>query len=296
MPLLRWELNAYAPYFFASTSIRFNHWHGGAVPSFSVPVGPGARNMDDLTEHIAVVADFIRPQKVLIAPLEGCLLDQQICAAFEAGVRARLENMLPSAQFVEREEVIATVKKLGFLGLDAYANGVLDKTASETGADVLITETLKWRTDAYGLAAEAFDVKKKDESLIQLELEVQRSASESDDASVVIKDPDSGLSLIVMKSGRVATPIFKAAQCTYCPEPQYSEAARKARIQGTLQLVLTVTEEGLPQDVRVAEGLEPSLDANAVLAVQRWKFSPAIGFDGKPLAVRTHFEMTFRIL
>jgi TonB family protein len=250
--------------------------------------------MDDLVEHIAAVSDLIRPQKVLVAPLEGCLLDEQICTDFEAGVKERLEQMLPSVGFVERQEVIATVKKLGFLGLHAYNSNVLGRTASETGTDILVTETLKWGTDAYELAAEVLDVKNKDGSLIRLELKVQRFPLDSEDDPLVFKAPDNGLSLIVRRGEKIRSSVFHDIHCTHCPDPKYSEAARKAKLLGTIQLVLTLTEEGLLQDIRVVKSLDPTLDAAAVEAVRTWKITPAIGFDRKPFAVRTHTEITFR--
>jgi TonB family protein len=253
------------------------------------------QNINEFAEHIAAIADLPRPRRVIVAPLEGCLLDEDICSAFEAAVKARLEKMLPSVRFVDREEVIATVKKFGFLGLDIYNSGVLTKTATETGADVHVTETLKWAADGDDLAAEVLDVRKAD-SLIQLSLKVQRSTPDSGDDPVIIRDSDTGISLVVKKGETFGSSLFKYPRCIDCPDPKYSENARKGKIQGTVQLLFTLTEKGVPQDIRVAKALEPGLDASAVEVVRKWQLSPAIGFDGKPFAVRMHTEITFRLI
>ena len=254
------------------------------------------QNMDEIVDHIAATVDLVRPHKVLIAPLDGCLLDQQICDVFEEGVKARLENMLPSVRFVEREELIAIAMKLGFLAPDVYVNGVLGKAASETAADIRVTETLKWDTNSYGLVAEVFDVKNKDDSLIRLELKIPRSIPDAEEGPLVVEDPDSGLSMLVRKGEIPSSSVVQSPRCTYCPDPKYTEAARKKKTQGTVQLVLTITKEGVPQDISLAKSLEPTLDAPAIESARKWRFKPGTGSDGKPLTLRTHAEVTFRLL
>jgi TonB family protein len=254
------------------------------------------RNMGDLIEQTAVTAQRVHPQKVLIEPLDGCLLNPQICTSFEAGIKARLEDISPSVQFVEREDVLSSAKKFGFFALDLYTVGVLAKTASDMGVDVLIVENLKWGASEYGFIAEVLDVQKKNSSLISLELKVPRSPSDSEDAPVIIKDPDSGLSLIVRRREKIRSSVFHDINCTHCPDPEYTEAARKAKLQGTVQLLFTLTEQGVLQDIRLVKNIDPTLDAAALEAVRTWKITPAIGFDGKPFAVRTHAEITFKLL
>ncbi len=79
----------------------------------------------------------------------------------------------------------------------------------------------------------------------------------------------------------------------FTPEPQYTDAARKSKIEGTAELELTVTTEGNVRNVRVVRGLTPDLDKKAVAAVQSWIFEPATK-NGKPLAVQLHVATSFR--
>ncbi len=72
--------------------------------------------------------------------------------------------------------------------------------------------------------------------------------------------------------------------------PKYSRVARKNRISGDCVIGLTVDTDGIPQNVHVVASLEPSLDENAVAAVNRWRYSPAI-INGNPAP----FESTVKV-
>jgi TonB family protein len=78
-------------------------------------------------------------------------------------------------------------------------------------------------------------------------------------------------------------------------EPEYTEAARKAKYSGTVVLNVTVDTTGRISDIRVARPLGMGLDEKAVEAVQQWRFSPAIK-DGKPVIAQAQVEVNFRIL
>ena len=78
-------------------------------------------------------------------------------------------------------------------------------------------------------------------------------------------------------------------------EPEYSDEARRAKVQGTVVLYLEVDEEGRPRNVHVQQGLGLGLDAKAIDAVMRWKFRPGRR-NGRPIATRAMVEVNFRLL
>ena len=84
-----------------------------------------------------------------------------------------------------------------------------------------------------------------------------------------------------------------APKLTHGPDPQYSEEARHAGYQGTVVLWLVVDATGLPQNIRVQRALGMGLDEEAVKAVKRWRFKPAMR-DGKPVPVMINVEVNFR--
>ena len=73
--------------------------------------------------------------------------------------------------------------------------------------------------------------------------------------------------------------------------PVYPEAARQARIEGTVVLQAHVGEDGRVKDTRVVQSI-PGLDGAAIAAVRQWVFKPATS-DGKPMAVWVSVPVKF---
>ncbi len=84
-----------------------------------------------------------------------------------------------------------------------------------------------------------------------------------------------------------------APHATYAPDPEYSEEARIAKLQGTCALSIVVGADGKPYDVQLTHSLGMGLDEKSIEAVRRWQFDPARK-DGQPVAVRLTVETTFR--
>lgn len=70
-------------------------------------------------------------------------------------------------------------------------------------------------------------------------------------------------------------------------DPEYSQEARLAGLEGAVLLRGTITEQGLARDMRVTGSLGFGLDEKALQAIQQWRFSPGT-LDGRPVP----FEMT----
>jgi TonB family protein len=78
------------------------------------------------------------------------------------------------------------------------------------------------------------------------------------------------------------------------PSPTYSEQARKAKIEGSVTLGLIVDERGNPTNFRVIDSLGMGLDEEAIEAVKKWKFAPALK-DGKPVPAKIFAEVDFHL-
>jgi TonB family protein len=83
--------------------------------------------------------------------------------------------------------------------------------------------------------------------------------------------------------------------CIYCPDPLYSDEARKAKYQGTVVLYVIITADGRAVDIHVAKGPGLGLEEKAIEAVRTWRFKPALGPNGRPVAVSIPIEVTFRL-
>lgn len=84
-----------------------------------------------------------------------------------------------------------------------------------------------------------------------------------------------------------------APKCVYCPPAEYTDKARKAKLQGTVGLAVIVNADGTVRDVSVTKSLEDGLDASAVKTVKKWEFKPAVDRDGNPVPVKVNVEVSF---
>lgn len=80
----------------------------------------------------------------------------------------------------------------------------------------------------------------------------------------------------------------------YASDPDYTEAARKNKLQGIVAVHLNLAADGTPHDMRVVRGLSPDLDIKALEAVGKWRFAPATK-DGTPFATPLTVEVVFRL-
>jgi len=77
-------------------------------------------------------------------------------------------------------------------------------------------------------------------------------------------------------------------------DPQYTDEAHAAKVEGTVLLSVVVGADGIAHDINVVKGIGSGLDEKAVEAVQKWKFAPATK-DGEPVRVKAQIEVNFRM-
>jgi len=80
----------------------------------------------------------------------------------------------------------------------------------------------------------------------------------------------------------------------YDPDPDYTDAARLQKLQGTVGLWIVVSADGRVQEIHLRRGLGSGLDEKAIEAVRNWRFEPARK-DGEPIAVRVNLDVEFRM-
>jgi len=83
--------------------------------------------------------------------------------------------------------------------------------------------------------------------------------------------------------------------CRVCPDPMYSDDARKQKLQGLVTMRVLVGADGRVKDLQVTRGLGLGLDENAARAVRAWQFIPAKDAEGRPIAGWITIETVFRL-
>jgi TonB family protein len=81
---------------------------------------------------------------------------------------------------------------------------------------------------------------------------------------------------------------------SYAPNPEYSDEARQAKLQGTVVLYLVVDASGTPRDLQVMVPLGLGLDEKAIETVSTWKFDPGQK-EGEPVSVAVNVRVSFRL-
>jgi len=90
----------------------------------------------------------------------------------------------------------------------------------------------------------------------------------------------------------VSPQVSSPAGCLECPAPPFPPEARKAKIESaTVMLEITVSEKGRVSDIKALSDPGNGFAREAVDAVKRWKFKPAIASDGKKTASRVKLEV-----
>lgn len=78
-------------------------------------------------------------------------------------------------------------------------------------------------------------------------------------------------------------------------DPEYSDEARRAKLQGIVVIKIDVDTNGRPTNIRVLRGLGLGLDERARESVEKWRFKPG-KINGKPAVTSAVIEVTFRLL
>ena len=100
-------------------------------------------------------------------------------------------------------------------------------------------------------------------------------------------EPEGPIRFVV--GGKVTEPVRTGG-----PNPAYPEAARRARISGTVVLECVIGKDGHVESVKVLKGLPLGLTEAATDAVQNWLFKPST-LNGKPVEVLYILTVKFNL-
>jgi TonB family protein len=88
-------------------------------------------------------------------------------------------------------------------------------------------------------------------------------------------------------TGELSTPV-----ATTKVDPAYPSSLQHDGVQGTVVLYAVIRADGTVGDIRILHGLHEQLDANAIKALSRWKFRPAMK-SGAPVDLEAVVQIPF---
>jgi protein TonB len=83
--------------------------------------------------------------------------------------------------------------------------------------------------------------------------------------------------------------------CIYCPEPGYTDEARKAKLEGKMLLQVLVGPDGKAERIEILHGLGMGLDELARETIRKWQFSPGRDAAKRPVASWVTIESRFQL-
>jgi len=89
--------------------------------------------------------------------------------------------------------------------------------------------------------------------------------------------------------------VMPAHVCIFCPNPDYTNLARKAKYQGDVKLSAVLGTDGKVSAIRVTKFAPFDLTDQAIEAVRTWRMNPYTK-DGNAVPVRVDIEIVFRLL
>ena len=89
--------------------------------------------------------------------------------------------------------------------------------------------------------------------------------------------------------------VVSLPKCAYCPDPQYTDEAREARLQGAVTLLVLVSADGRASQIRIVRGIGLGLDDRAAQAIRAWKFIPARDAAHRAIPAWVTVEAVFRL-
>ena len=84
--------------------------------------------------------------------------------------------------------------------------------------------------------------------------------------------------------------------CIYCPDPQYTDEAREAKLQGRVTLRVLVGADGRASQIQIVQGIGMGLDDRAVQSVRAWKFAPARDAARRAVPDWITIEIIYRLI
>jgi TonB family protein len=239
-----------------------------------------AKELNKKNEKTVVVFDFVGPDK------KSTALGQQIADDFGDALR----KSSASFSVIGRPQVAQALEENRLSPQSLFDAELKLWFAKKLKAAAMVLGTLEPDGENLNIAVDSYSVKDGKalkEFKVALQLSEQMKTL-SDTPTDVGKDQSATMPSVGANG-------YSTPACLYCPQAKFSELAVKNHTQGTIFLLVTVGTDGQAHNIRVVKGISDGLTESAIETVLSWRFKPATGPDGTPVAVKQTIEVTFHL-
>jgi len=192
----------------------------------------------------------------------------------------------------ERDLFKALLAKEGIAPKDLSSTDALKRVAASTHIDTLITGTVETGPANYTIRVIAWRLPEAS-PLIDKTTVIKRTGF-TDSLSETFP-PKTDYPLVRVKKLNGVIDKTYIPRCIYCPNPDYNDAARRSKIQGTSMFEVLISPAGDVMKAHPTKLLGYGLDEQAYEAIKRWRLKPVTQADGTPVAVLVEVEVTFHL-
>jgi len=257
---------------------------------------PSARaqktEIEKLAAEIAFDLDKAGVKEVAVAPFDAREMRDhapyKAVQALREQFEATVANSARGITFLRKDDLRPVLRANHLLSIDLDEQKAYRLAALASGAEAVVLGALQGKGKKLKLSVEIEYVHPpRQVAGGSARVEVAQEAGSGSEAGP-LQDPDTGV--YMPGKGGVGYP-----SCISCPLPGYSDEGRRNKWQGTVEILATIQADGRLTDGVVLVAAPYGLTEKAVAAIRNWKFRPATGPDGKPVATRVMIETRFRL-
>jgi TonB family protein len=241
----------------------------------------------EVVSHFAGPLEEVKPRRVLIFDLRGPRGEIHPAGKWLARqLAAAMRTKFPKFEIVDHPQLFTISGGTGSPS-DQQALALRETSvARSAGADVFIAGLLaKISENQMGVAlrVQGVSTAKKEISVVREVVPISKEISELSQQAIPSLELKDG----VPRGGAGGIPL---PTCLYCPSPRLPRPGGV----GVVVLEVVVTTEGTADKIKVIKSPDQRFTDVSIETVQKWRFKPAVDFDGNPIAVFVPVQLTFQ--